>query len=392
MGGNRAAGWGVVTAMIDLLINIALLLAILVVLVVIHEFGHFIVARRAGVTVHEFGVGFPPRAAVLGRDKHGTEYTLNWLPLGGFVRLEGEEGDSDDPRSFVRQRLRTRLTILLAGVAMNFVLAVLIFTFIAAVADPIADIRVGAVQPNTPAEAAGLNGGNQIGTETLPNGDVVPVYDETGDVIIAIDGQRFPRFDRIDVQSPSLAYLREHAGQEVTLTLRSVDGSERDVSVRLREVTPEQGALGIIIQRNLVSDEMTHDPLTSLSLGFNRTIDASTLVLRAVGQLVTNLTSPPVAGPVGIVSIVGGLRAEMPPIFMLWFIGLLSANLAVINVLPFPPLDGGRIAVSLIQAATSNRISEAAERLVYLTGFILLMLLLAWVTLFDTGILQRQGL
>ena len=77
---------------------------------------------------------------------------------------------------------------------------------------------------------------------------------------------------------------------------------------------------------------------------------------------------------------------------MLWFIGLLSANLAVINVLPFPPLDGGRVAVSLIQAATSNRISEAAERLVYLTGFILLMLLLAWVTLFDTGILQRTGL
>jgi regulator of sigma E protease len=378
--------------MIDLLINIALLLAILVVLVVIHEFGHFIVARRSGVTVHEFGIGFPPRAAVLGRDRQGTEYTLNWLPLGGFVRLEGEEGDSDDPRSFVRQRLRTRLTILLAGVVMNFLLAVLIFAFIAAFADPVADIRVAAVQPDSPAAAAGLQGGNQIGTETGPNGEQVPVYDETGDVIVAIDGQRFPRFDRIDVVAPSLAYLREHAGQEVTLTLRSTDGSQRDVRVRLRETTPQQGALGIIVHRDLVADEMTHDPLTAIGMGISRTIDASTLVLRAVGQLVTNLTSPPVAGPVGIVSIVGGLRAELPPIFMLWFIGLLSANLAVINVLPFPPLDGGRVAVSLIQAATSNRISEAAERLVYLTGFILLMMLLAWVTLFDTGILQRTGL
>jgi regulator of sigma E protease len=194
------------------------------------------------------------------------------------------------------------------------------------------------------------------------------------------------------VLAPSLSYLREHAGQEVTLTLRANDGTLRDVRVQLRQTTPQQGALGIIVHPSLVSDEIRHDPLTAVSKGFDRTVGASTLVLRAVGELVTNLTSPPVAGPVGIVGIVGGLRAELPPIFMLWFIGLLSANLAVINVLPFPPLDGGRVAVSLIQAATSNRISEAAERLVYLTGFILLMLLLAWVTLFDTGILQRTGL
>src|SRR5687767_13456651 len=94
-------------------INVVLLLVILVVLVVIHEWGHFIVARRAGVTVHEFGIGFPPRAKILGRDKLGTIYTLNWLPIGGFVKLEGEEGESDDPHAFVRQRLPTRLAILL---------------------------------------------------------------------------------------------------------------------------------------------------------------------------------------------------------------------------------------------------------------------------------------
>src|SRR5919106_2862043 len=121
--------------MIDGLIDILLLLSILVVLVVIHEFGHFIVARRAKVRVHEFGIGFPPRAKVLGNDGE-TTYTLNWLPIGGFVRLEGEEGESYNPRSFVRQRLGTRLLILLAGVAMNFVLAFLIFSLIAGLADP----------------------------------------------------------------------------------------------------------------------------------------------------------------------------------------------------------------------------------------------------------------
>ncbi|HVM30136.1 MAG TPA: M50 family metallopeptidase [Candidatus Limnocylindrales bacterium] len=373
--------------MIDLLINIGLLLFILVVLVVIHEFGHFIVARRAGVRVHEFGIGFPPRAAVLGNDGE-TTYTLNWLPLGGFVRLEGEEGESDDPRSFVRQRLPTRLTILLAGVAMNFVLAALIFTLIAMIGDPVADVRIAQVQPNSPAEQVGLQGGNVIGTDGQGN----PVYDETGDVIIAIDGQRFPRFDNIESPAPSLAYLRQRAGEQVMLTVRSADGTEREVPVQLRVPNAEQGALGIVIHPILVTDEIRHDPLAAVGKGLQRTVDASTLILRAVGQLVTNLADPPVAGPVGIVGIVGGVRAELPPIFMLWLVGLLSANLAVINALPFPPLDGGRVAVSLIQAVTGNRISEAAERLAYLTGFILLMMLLAWVTLFDTGILQRTGL
>lgn len=365
--------------MIDLAINIILLLAILVVLVVIHEFGHFIVARRTGVRVHEFGIGFPPRAKVLGRDAE-TTYTLNWLPIGGFVRLEGEEGESADPRAFVNKRLPTRLTILLAGVAMNFLLAFVIFAIIAGVADPVADVRIAHVEPASPAAAAGLLGGQQIGTDDQGN----PTYDESGDVIVAIDGERFPIFDRIDVALPSLVYLREHAGQTVTLTLRAADGAERDVTVALRvPQNDEQGALGILVHPQLVQAEISHDPLTALAIGARRTLDASTLILRALQGLLTDLANPPVSGPVGIVQMVGAVRAELPPIFMLWFIGLLSANLAVINALPFPPLDGGRVAVSLIQAVSGNRVSQAAERLVYLTGFVLLMMLLVWITFFD---------
>src|SRR5688500_16814454 len=117
------------------LINVVLLLAFLVVLVVIHELGHFIVARRSGVRVHEFGIGFPPRAKVLGTDSKGTTYTLNWLPIGGFVKLEGEEGESVEDDAFVNKPLRTRLAILLAGVFMNLVLAFVVFAFIAGVSD-----------------------------------------------------------------------------------------------------------------------------------------------------------------------------------------------------------------------------------------------------------------
>jgi len=370
------------------LINVLLLLFILVVLVVIHEFGHFIVARRAKVRVHEFGIGFPPRAKVLGTDKQGTVYTLNWLPIGGFVKLEGEEGESDDPRSFVRQRLPTRLAILLAGVVMNLLLAFLIFTFIAGLMDPVANARIGFVQPDSPAAAAGLLGGQQIGSDDEGNA----IYDETGDLIIAIDGERFPIFDWTDatgVGVPHSAYLRSHAGQTVAITVRHSDGTEETRSVNLRppDQAAEQGALGVRFNA-LPTEEIQRGPVDAVTTGFRRTLDAATLILRGLGDLVANITNPPVSGPVGIVDAIGQVRAQLPPVFMLWFIGLLSANLAVVNALPFPPLDGGRVAVSLIQALTGGRISAAAERLAYLTGFILLMLLLVWITYFD---IQRLG-
>jgi len=368
------------------LINVVLLLVILVGLVVFHEFGHFLVARRAGVKVHEFGIGFPPKALTYHTDKKGTAYTLNWLPIGGFVRMEGEDGESDDPDSFVRKNLRTRLAILLAGVGMNILLAFLIFTGIALLADPVANVRVGHVQDNSPAASVGLVGGQQVGTDAQGN----PTYDDSGDLIVAIDGHQFPIFDRIDQSAPSLAYLRDHAGQQVTLTVQSADGTQRDVTVTLRQPddATQQGALGIIVQPQLVQGSISHGVVDAIAIGARRTVDAATLILRGLGDLVSNLANPPVSGPVGIVGAIGQVRSSLPPVFLIWFIGLLSANLAVVNALPFPPLDGGRVAVSLIQAATGNRIGAAAERLVYLTGFLLLMALLVWVTYFD---IQRLG-
>jgi regulator of sigma E protease len=368
-------------------VDILLVLFILVVLVVIHEFGHFATARWAGVRVHEFGIGFPPRARIFARDRE-TIYTLNWLPIGGFVRLEGEEGESDDPRSFVRQPLRVCLVILLAGVAMNLLLAFVIFSLIAGLADPVANIRVGAVQPDGPAAEAGLRGGQQVG-ET-PRGE--PIYDETGDLIVAIDGRRFPIFDRVDAADAPLRYLREHAGSTVSLTLREPDGTERIVQATLRPAEPDgsppnEGALGIYLQ-GLPRDEIQRDPLSAVAVGAARTLDASTLILRGLAELITNLTNPQVSGPIGIVTTVGLVRTELPPIFLVWFIGLLSANLGVVNALPFPPMDGGRIAVSLVQRVSGNRISTATERLVYLAGFILLMALIVWISYFD---IQRLG-
>ncbi len=188
----------------DVILDIVILFAIIVGLVLAHELGHFVMARRAGVRVHEFGIGFPPRAAILYRGRE-TLYTLNWLPIGGFVRLEGEEGESFDPRAFVNQGLSTRLRILIAGVIVNFALAWVIFTFIASFADPVYEVRVGAVAPGSPAARVGLIASEVVEVRTVErqeaDGTTTPVdltvFDESGDVITAIDGQRFPVFDHI---------------------------------------------------------------------------------------------------------------------------------------------------------------------------------------------------
>jgi regulator of sigma E protease len=390
----------------DFLFNLAILLAIIVPLVLAHEVGHFVMARRAGVRVHEFGIGLPPRALVLHRGKE-TAYSLNWLPIGGFVRLEGEEGESVDSRAFVNQRLGTRLRILVAGVVVNFALAWLIFTLIALFAQPVWEIRVNEVVPDSPAERAGLVASTVVGQsepielvdeQGRPTGETrtFPIYDDSGDLIVAIDGRQFPVFDDVasasaNVRTGPVRYLAERPGETVTLTIEHADGSRDDIGVTLRtaeEVAAGQGALGFLPGSEY--GERQNGILESMALGLQRTVEASTLILRGVAELIGALfqgpgAELPVAGPLGIADLVGGVREAAPPVVLLWLVGLLSANLAVINVLPFPPMDGGRIAMALLQAVSRNGISPAAERMVYLTGFVMLMTLLVIVTVADIG-------
>ncbi len=367
-------------------INIVTLLVILVTLVVLHELGHFVVARMAGVRVHEFGIGFPPRALILRRGSE-TLYTLNWLPIGGFVRLEGEDGDSEDPRSFVRQPLRTRLLILLAGVAMNFLLAWVIFSFIAAAGDPTYAVRVVSVEPGSPAAVAGLIGGKPTGEVTE---DGTPIHDLSGDLILAMDGQRFPVFADPTTDDAPVRYLRSRLGETVTLTVRHPDGSVTQVPATLRTQADldagQQGALGIRLA--LSFEEMQRGPVDAIVTGFQRTVDASTLILRGLQDLVRNLTNPPVQGPVGMVDTVGIVRTTLPPVFLLWLVGVLSANLAVVNALPLPPLDGGRALIAVLKRFLGTRITPMLEQRVYLLGWLGLMAFLVWITMFD---IRRLG-
>ncbi|MGH2406977.1 MAG: M50 family metallopeptidase [Candidatus Limnocylindrales bacterium] len=350
----------IVNSAIDWLV----LLAMLVVLVVIHEFGHFIVARRAGVRVHEFGIGFPPRAKVLHRGPE-TVFTLNWVPLGGFVKLEGEEGESNDPRAFVNQRLRTRVVILLAGVVMNLLLAGVLMSTIAMIGDPSTVIGVAALPATpdgspSPAQAAGL---------------------VIGDEILSIDGQTAAWFDGPDAQ---LKTLRARGGQTIDLVVRHADGSRSQVRATLNTqaaIDAGQGALGIRFSLS-AGPSITRDPITALGIGTRRTVEACTLILVAVRDFVTDITHPQVSGPIGIVSAVGTVRAE-PPVFLIYLLALLSANLAIVNALPLPPLDGGRVAVAIIKRVAGSRLSVSAERATYAIGFTLLMAFIVYISIFD---------
>jgi len=348
-------------------------------LVLVHELGHFITARLAGVRVLEFGIGFPPRAKVL-RSRGETLYTLNWLPIGGFVKLEGEDGDdAGDPRSFVRARLPVKLVILVAGVAMNLLMAFLIFTAIAWLATPFVGLRFFEVQPGSPAAAAGL---------------------KPGDAILAVNGQQHEFFG----EGLVLTDLRTHTGDTVTLTIERATGGVEQLTVKLRDQAeidaspkdangdPTKGPLGISGDRTPFQARFFgstgRDLPSAIAIGVNETTRWFGIILGGLGdlarQVVSNPTAPPpVAGPVGIATQIADVFFGAGPILTLYVAGILSANLALVNSLPFPPLDGGRMLMIVLKSIFGTRISVRAERLTYVVGFAFLFAFLIWVSGFD---------
>jgi regulator of sigma E protease len=361
------------TGFVQSIITVALFIFILGALVIIHELGHFVTARLAKVRVLEFGIGFPPRAKVL-RSGGETLYTLNWLPIGGFVKLEGEDGnDADDPRSFAAQRYLIKMLILVAGVAMNIVLAFVIFTGIAWLASPLVGVRFFQVQPGSPAAAAGL---------------------QAGEAIVAVDGDHY----QFITGPNALTGLRDRAGETITLTIADTAGTRRDVSVTLRpeaEINAQQGALGISgalpgrpFEGYFYGEYTQNDLPTAIQVGAHETVRWMGLIVGGLASLVGSVANdptapPPVSGPVGIAMQIGDILWNNGLVMTLYVAGILSANLAVVNILPFPPLDGGRMLMITLKRLFGARISLRAEQLTYMVGFVFLFAFIIWVTGFD---------
>jgi len=356
-------------------ITIVLFILILGVLVVIHELGHFVTARLANVRVLEFGIGFPPRAKVL-RAKGETLYSLNWLPLGGFVKLEGEDGDAaNDPRAFSSKSLPVRLWILVAGVLMNVLLAFVIFTGLALYGDPTIGFQVGTVQPGSPAEVAGV---------------------QSGDVLASVNGEYFGAFGGVAL----IDGLASHAGETVTVGIERPGVGEVTVQATLRtpeEVAAKKGAIGVSDLKVVTTGHpIQYTFVEAVQIGAQRTVDALGLILGGLGALVhsvaTNPTGPPpVSGPVGIATQIGDVFWQLGPLFTLYIAGVLSANLAVVNVLPFPPLDGGRMLMITLKRFFGSRISLRAEQMTYVVGFVFLFGFIIWVTGFDIARIVGGG-
>jgi regulator of sigma E protease len=374
----------------DVIGTVAAFIGILVVLVLVHELGHFIVAKRAGITVEEFGIGFPPRVGSV--TWRGTRYSLNWIPLGGFVRMLGEDGDVEVKRlreqgmneaevehamegAFNRRPVWVRVLVLLAGVAMNFLLAAGLFA--AAVSMPTligeGPLTVTEIQEDSPADGRL----------------------RVDDVIVGVDGLTFERSNELT------EYVRERGGERVELQVMR-NGEEIDVSVTPRVVTPEERAQGVgpigfgyDPERIVEQPSTVSGPIDAVARGtglaWSLAIQIPGGLADAVGGLIgLNPDAADARGPIGIAQETGKVL-EAPLVSQLTFIGLLSINLAVLNVLPFPPLDGGRIAVVLVEAVRRRKLPAEREALIYLTGFAVLIALVILISIKDIQRLITGG-
>ncbi|MBI4059638.1 RIP metalloprotease RseP [Candidatus Giovannonibacteria bacterium] len=353
-----------------MLVTIAIFLIILLVLVLAHEFGHFLTAKLAGVKVDEFAFGFPPRIASFRKGE--TRYSFNLLPVGGFVKIRGEEGDgAEDPGSFASQNFFTKVFIIAAGVIFNLILAYFLISggFMLGTPIPLGDedvnqeaqIRITEVQRNSPAEAAGL---------------------ETGDRILELsfDAERLAVAKIAGIQQ----FISRHKGQQLAVTLER-RGKVIRVEARPRlETEPGEGALGIAMMRFGVEKSSF---VQALGKGFSSTREMTFLTARGLWEFFADIFSrrasfESVSGPVGIISIVGDF-SRFGLVFLIQLTALLSINLALINLIPFPGLDGGRIFFVIMEKVKGSPFNWKVSRAIHAAGFLLLILLMIIVTYHD---------
>lgn len=355
--------------------SILLFLLVLFVLVLVHEFGHFLAARKSGMRVDEFGIGFPPR--LFARRRGETLFSFNVIPLGGFVKIFGEDAEdaANDPesaRAFSKRPLSAQAFVLVAGVGANILLAFLLFSTALMIgtetgvsegeASPNARLVVLDVLPDSPAVHAGLEQGDHIiavsslegvAASTTPSGIAGLIQREGAAQIRFLDG-----------------------GEEVTREVRAVQGIVSDDPLRLAiGVTT-----GLLERHTLPFHTALLEGAKTTALGLISITTGLAQLLYDAVLLQANLEG--IAGPVGIAGLVGD-AASFGIATLFTFMAFISLNLAVINLLPFPALDGGRLIFVIIEAIKGSPVPVRISQYTNAIGFILLMLLMVAVTYND---------
>ncbi len=355
--------------------SVLIFIVVIVALIVVHEFGHFVAAKLSGMRVDEFGLGYPPRALLIGK-WGGTEYTLNWLPFGGFVKIYGEDGGEAGPRSFSARPRILQALVLVAGVAMNLLFAYVLVTGALVAGTPRAlsdselagarnqELMVANVLPGTPAARAGL----------LPGDSIMSASDSAG------------KWQAVDPKSFS-AFIAASRGEAVTIAIKH-DGKEEVITA-----TPVAGVAATDPTRYALGIEVATIGVVPLSFGSALVEGASltwgALTLTAAGLwhffygVVTfSADLSQVSGPIGIAGAVGSASAQG---FgnLLSIMAIISINLALINLIPIPALDGGRLLFVAIESVIRRPIKASVARAINAVGFIFLILLMVVVTAHD---------
>jgi len=346
--------------------TLVLFLLTFTLIVAVHEFGHYFTARVLGMKVVEFAIGFGPR--LFGRTKGEIEYNVRAIPFGGYVRILGQddfaihqEGEGD-PRAFTTKPWWAQAIVLVAGVTMNVVLAILVLTIAFATGTTAAtgDVRVDQVAPGSPAEKVGI---------------------QIGDIVRSIDARPITR------SSDLVTYVRQRAQNESEVTVQ-IERNGRPIApikATPRADPPEgEGPLGIRLE------DVQGPVAVALPQAVGQAVQLSGDVVQQIAQLPGQLIAsrgtgsgaPQVGGPIQIFVVTGQVAQFGIPTF-LKLIGVLSINLAVLNIIPFPGLDGGRLLFVLIAGIFRRRLSPQVEAAVHAVGFVLLLLLLVVVSISD---------
>lgn len=359
-----------------------------ILLVVVHEFGHFFVARRNGVQIEEFGIFFPPTIWSR-KTKNGWKFSVNLIPLGGFVKMKGEHDSDTRPHTFGAAPLGAKVKIMLAGVGMNLLAAFVLLTALAWIGMPQlvnnqftvksdtktikSEVLVGYVEANSPARKAGLSDTDRL----------IAIVPATGKPVTITAADLLPNTTKqFAGQTVSVEFMHDKQVEIKQVTLLS-----QAVVTASQKTNNPKGYLGISPTQYTLRRSTWSAPVTAVGLlGQITALTFKGLATAVVGlvQGNTSKATAQVTGPVGIFELLktGSLLGYQ---FVLMLVAIISLSLAIMNVLPIPALDGGRLFVTLITRARGKALSETAEAVIYGTGFAFLILLVILITIVDVN-------